>query len=481
MIDFAQPALPGAARSSSPRWPCVAWRLARWRTSRPQRLRRAAGTALARLRLLAAASCSCSPPPSSSSSPPRDRSGAATSASASARASTSSSPSTSPRACRRTDVAAHAASPSPRTSSSVSSKPSAAAASASSSSPAPPFLRSPLTTDTDAMSELIQRAGREAGLARAGSDLGAALDQAGLILSAGEREPRQGRPRRQRRRGLRRHLRRQAAAALKDKGIVVYTAGVGTAQGAQLFEHARHRPASSPSSTPTGQPVITRLNEATLQAIADAGGGHYQPIGSDNRSLARPPRRPSPPRQTPIGAERLIVPIERYQLFARRRAHPARRLPGSCPLACSLPAPRCAPAPAPRPRACSCSRCSSAPAAAATPCAPRTTTPTSLYDSGDYEARAHRLPGAARRAPGRRRSSATTPATPSTASRPTSAPSPRRSAPCRPPTSSSAPPPTTPSATTCWQLGQLRARPTTPTGAPCSSTPLTPTPSTTWS
>src|SRR5690606_17468338 len=133
------------------------------------------------------------------------------------------------------------------------------------------FLRSPLTADSQAMTQLILRADREAGLTRVGSDLGAALQQAGVILSASENtgravvlvsdgEDHAG-------------TYEQEARALAEQGIVIYTAGVGTAEGALLYD-----------ITPAGQrvpkinegrPVVSRLNQDTLRAIAQAGGGEY--------------------------------------------------------------------------------------------------------------------------------------------------------------------------------------------------------------
>jgi len=175
------------------------------------------------------------------------------------------------------------------------------------------FLRSPLTSDTQAMVQLIQRAGQEAGLTRVGSDLGAALDVAGVILAASDEN-----------RGKAVILVSDgedfagtfaaSAAALKEMGITVHTAGIGTLQGAQLFEQSAtgQRIAKLDANR---QPVVSRLNEAILQAIASAAGGHYQPIGSDNRSLVGLRVDLRRLDTTAIGAERLIVPIERYQLF----------------------------------------------------------------------------------------------------------------------------------------------------------------------
>src|SRR5262249_28597505 len=48
------------------------------------------------------------------------------------------------------------------------------------------ILRAPLTTDAAAMTQLIERASGEGGLVRTGSDLGSALEQAALILTASE-------------------------------------------------------------------------------------------------------------------------------------------------------------------------------------------------------------------------------------------------------------------------------------------------------
>jgi len=175
------------------------------------------------------------------------------------------------------------------------------------------FLRSPLTSDTQAMVQLIRRAGSEAGLTRTGSDLGSALDMAGLILDASEPD-----------RGKAVILVSDGedfagtyldkAEALRQRGITVLTAGVGTAAGAPLYdENFQGEPI--PKLDDNGQPVISRLNESTLQAIADATGGRYQAIGNDSRSLIglRIDLRSLDPQ--PLGTERSIVPIERYQLF----------------------------------------------------------------------------------------------------------------------------------------------------------------------
>jgi Ca-activated chloride channel family protein len=175
------------------------------------------------------------------------------------------------------------------------------------------FLRSPLTSDTQAMVQLVRRANQEIGLTRVGSDLGAALDVAGLILAAGEEN-----------RGKAVILVSDGedhagnftakASELQGKGITVYTAGIGTPQGARLFDRAPSG-ALVPHVDARGQPVVSRLNEATLRAIADAGGGDYRAIAPGSNALLglRSDLRRLDP--TPIEDERSLVPVERYQLF----------------------------------------------------------------------------------------------------------------------------------------------------------------------
>jgi Ca-activated chloride channel family protein len=172
------------------------------------------------------------------------------------------------------------------------------------------LVRSPLSTDTGAIAEIIDGADGEPRLTRAGSDLGAALDQASRILDASESpgkavvivsdgEDHVG-------------AAQAKAAELSSKGIAVYAAGVGTSQGSTLLER-------TPSGQTRvkldagGQPVVSRLNSGVLQAIASAGGGRYahideSPLLSLREDLANL-------QQTPLGEQTQQVPIERFQIF----------------------------------------------------------------------------------------------------------------------------------------------------------------------
>ena len=174
------------------------------------------------------------------------------------------------------------------------------------------FLRSPLTTDSQAMTQLILRADREAGLTRVGSDLGAALLQAGAILESSENsgravvlvtdgEDHEG-------------TYEEQAAALAEQGVVVYTAGVGTAEGALLYD-INPNGERVPKITAEG-PVISSLVEESLETIARLGGGDYVHLdGSSTAALLGIRNDLARLDQTPLGSETQQIPIERFQYF----------------------------------------------------------------------------------------------------------------------------------------------------------------------
>jgi len=119
---------------------------------------------------------------------------------------------------------------------------------------------------------------------------------------------------RQGERGDRTEPERMNCLVVDELQAFVYTAGVGTAQGARIFDRS---PAGTltPHLDANGQPVLTRLNESTLRAVAEAGGGNYRLVGPTSDTLLDlriDLRRLDP---TPIGDERLVIPVERYQLF----------------------------------------------------------------------------------------------------------------------------------------------------------------------
>ena len=106
-----------------------------------------------------------------------------------------------------------------------------------------------------------------------------------------------------------------SAAALAADGIDVLVAGVGTPSGGPVpIRHPVSRE-MEPLLDDSGEPVITRLDEAGLRAIAQAGGGRY--LGADPDALAGAVRaRVAGLDQGTYNATTISLPIERFHWFA---------------------------------------------------------------------------------------------------------------------------------------------------------------------
>jgi Ca-activated chloride channel family protein len=67
----------------------------------------------------------------------------------------------------------------------------------------------------------------------------------------------------------------EAAKKAAEAGIIVYTIGLGTAQGAPIpLRDERGNPAGFKRDA-AGAVIVTRLNEPLLERVAEAGGGRY--------------------------------------------------------------------------------------------------------------------------------------------------------------------------------------------------------------
>lgn len=76
-----------------------------------------------------------------------------------------------------------------------------------------------------------------------------------------------------------------AAAAANGKGLLIYTVGVGKQEGSVMpitLSNGRKEYVR----TPGGGAATTNADPATLQAIAEQGGGQYYPLSGDSKSLA---------------------------------------------------------------------------------------------------------------------------------------------------------------------------------------------------
>ena len=104
-----------------------------------------------------------------------------------------------------------------------------------------------------------------------------------------------------------------AATEAKDKGLTIYTVGVGTPSG-ELIPLTTGGKDGIFVKDETGQPVKSRLDETMLQKIAAATGGRYEPLGQQAEGLEAIYREKLSLVPKQELAERLQrVPIERFQ------------------------------------------------------------------------------------------------------------------------------------------------------------------------
>lgn len=79
-----------------------------------------------------------------------------------------------------------------------------------------------------------------------------------------------------------------AAQEAADQGVLIYTIGFGTPEGDQVPETDQNGNVVGVKRDEQGNPVISRMDEATLQKIAQVGGGKFlraTPAGSELDSL----------------------------------------------------------------------------------------------------------------------------------------------------------------------------------------------------
>jgi Ca-activated chloride channel family protein len=177
-----------------------------------------------------------------------------------------------------------------------------------------PFVRSPLTADLQALRGIVLGVDRERGLVPPGSDLGAAIrgaqrlldsdaadTKAMLIVSDGE----------DRGTGV-----NAAVQDARKASIRVYTAGVGTSQGAPIQDADSATGVLRPRRDASGNPVVTRLDDAALRTIAGTGGGRYIASADGGGSLTSLAAELKDLTQTAFAAKQSSQPIERFQILA---------------------------------------------------------------------------------------------------------------------------------------------------------------------
>ena len=104
-----------------------------------------------------------------------------------------------------------------------------------------------------------------------------------------------------------------AARAAKERGLTIYTVGVGTPSG-ELIPLVQGGKDGAFVKDEKGQPVKSRLDETMLQKIAEATGGRYEPLGQQAEGLEAIYREKLSLVPKHELAERMQrVPIERFQ------------------------------------------------------------------------------------------------------------------------------------------------------------------------
>jgi len=144
------------------------------------------------------------------------------------------------------------------------------------------FLQCPLTFDFDAFEESLKAVDNDT-IPVPGTDIGRALAEGYaavekndrrkiLVLVSDGEDLEQGSIRR--------------AQALAAKNVIIFTVGIGTPGGSEILEPdaAGNR---VPLKDENGQVVVSKLDEATLRAIAEATHGSYQPLGPLGDGLNR--------------------------------------------------------------------------------------------------------------------------------------------------------------------------------------------------
>ncbi len=176
------------------------------------------------------------------------------------------------------------------------------------------FVRAPLTSDLRALREIVSGVDGERGLVAPGSDLGGAILAGRGLLAAGDAPARvmlivsDGEDRGA---GV-----TPAVESARGAGIRVYTAGVGTPEGAPVRDLDPVTGEAHERLDASGQPVITRLDAQALRDVAAVGGGRYVELsgaGQPLADLAADFQSLSP--ATPQGPT-VSTPIERGRLVA---------------------------------------------------------------------------------------------------------------------------------------------------------------------
>lgn len=176
------------------------------------------------------------------------------------------------------------------------------------------FVRSPLTSDVQALSRLVAGAHEESSLVQPGSDVGAGV-QLALNLLAQSDEP-SGRALIVVSDGEDFGSGTPNVQQIRRMGVRVYAAGVGTAEGAPVVDVDPVTGERVARTAPDGSAVLTRLDEQPLREFASSSGGRYMRLGGDSRPLAGIASELDSLPRTTSRVDDSSQEIERFPIFA---------------------------------------------------------------------------------------------------------------------------------------------------------------------
>lgn len=171
------------------------------------------------------------------------------------------------------------------------------------------LVRSPLTSDMAALTAVIGNVHTEQGLLRPGSDLGSGIEAGRRLLENGEARTKvmlivsDGED----------HGATLDSAITRSvgDGIDLYAMGLGTVEGAPVRDSE-----GATELDATGVQITTRLDEVTLQSIAERGDGRYVLANAGDEVVSDIAGRLGALEATTFSQDETSLPIERFQVFA---------------------------------------------------------------------------------------------------------------------------------------------------------------------
>ena len=106
-----------------------------------------------------------------------------------------------------------------------------------------------------------------------------------------------------------------AAQEAADQGVLIYTIGFGTPEGEAVPATDQNGRVIGVKRDAQGNPVISRMDEATLQEVAKVGGGQYFRATPDGSELASLLAQIDGLQKAQLDSRQTVRHIERYQIF----------------------------------------------------------------------------------------------------------------------------------------------------------------------